>query len=283
MSALHIRNITVNEVKHGAGGVNVLSVSSGNQLLVGQPGDSQLHVYSAEGNHEASINLPNDDILRDAVWSPCGNIVYTTIKSNNVVSMSRSGNVIKRITDLFADFLSVSTDEVICLADFKNGVYQSTDDGKTWSLVIDMPAGWQCAHAIRVSTDNDKDVFWTHEVMKNDKTNRRLQVCIVDKHCSGTKVTRHNVTLPSQVTVNLQHTRLAFDGHANIFVADANNKAVYVWSVHGQYECQLLFPQHFSLQNAPKRLAVNTRNDYMYVGQFGGIIDIFKLTYKEIK
>jgi hypothetical protein len=138
-------------------------VSSEGQLLVGQYKDRQLHVYSAEGSHVTSINLLDDDTLKDAVWTPRGHIVYTAANYNNVVVMTQRGDVIAQTKTLFPACLSVSTDDVIYLADYRTGVYQSTDDGVTWSHVFKVADGWQCVHVIKVSSDSNTQVFWTAE------------------------------------------------------------------------------------------------------------------------
>jgi hypothetical protein len=81
-------------------------------------------------------------------------------------------------------------------------------------------------------------------------------VYTVDKQRVGDNVTWRDVTLPSHVTVDLQYCKLAYDGHTNMFVTDFNNKAVHVWSVSGQYVCQLLSSQQ--LMNMPQRVEQST-------------------------
>jgi hypothetical protein len=57
-----------------------------------------------------------------------------------------------------------------------------------------------------------------------------------------------------------------------------NNKAVHVWSVSGQYVCQLVSSQQ--LVSQPQRVAVDSqRGHVMYVGQRDGTVGVFELTY----
>ena len=40
-------------------------------------------------------------------------------------------------------------------------VYQSTDDGLTWTRMFNITDGWECRQVIKVSTDSNTDVLWT--------------------------------------------------------------------------------------------------------------------------
>jgi hypothetical protein len=123
-------------------------------------------------------------------------------------------------------------------------------------------------------------MFRTKEYLKSDTgERRRLRLCTVDKRQTGNKVTWHDVTLPSHVTVDLQNARLAYDGHTNIFINDFANKAMHVLSVSGQYERQLVS----QLTSEPKRVAVDSqRGHVMYVGQTEGKVSVFELTYESL-
>ena len=75
--------------------------------------------------------------LRDASWTPRGKIVFTINNSNNVVVISEVGKVITTHTQMtFPRYFSVSNGDVIFLSDLETGVYQSTADGVSWSLVF---------------------------------------------------------------------------------------------------------------------------------------------------
>jgi hypothetical protein len=256
--------------------VTAVLVSSGGQLLVGQLGERQLHVYSADCCHVTSIKLPDNDMVWDAVWTKRGNIVYCEWVRGKIVTMSQAGDVIQHTNVSMPTNPSMSTDDVIYFTSAGTSVYQSTDDGLTWSRMFTVADGWQCCQVIKVSTDSNTDVLWT---VVNSVEDWRLQVCTVDKRrAGGNNVTWRDVTLPSHVTVDLKCSRLAYDGNASILVMDNKNRAVHVWSVSGQYDRQLVSPQQ--LISHPRRVAVDTQRHVMYVGHENGTAGVFELTYE---
>ena len=92
---------------------------------------SQLFIYSREGRDLLTIITFDNDQLYDAR----GNIVYSKWNDNKVVVMSQSGKVITtNAQKINPRNLSMSNDGIIYLTDDKTGVYQSKDDGVSWSL-----------------------------------------------------------------------------------------------------------------------------------------------------
>ena len=274
-----LKNFTVDQLKGLS--VNILSVFN-DKLLVSCGVDlSQLFIYSREGRHLSTITTNDNDELWDATWTPRGNIVYTTFSSNRVVVMSESGKVITTHTQMTDPrYLSVSSDDIIYLADYMTGVYQSTDDGVSWSLVFKSTDGWHCDQVIKVTTDHSDD-FWTLE-QSNNWMNYHLRVYSVDRRRSDGNVTWRdiNVTTTDGKHIDLSgSSRLSYDGNMNIFLSDCFNKAVHVLSVNGQYHCQLLSSHH--IENNPYRLAVDKERQLLYVGQDEGVVGVFKLTYGE--
>ena len=248
------------------------------KLLFSSVGLPQLFIYSREGRHLSTITINDNDKLWDATWTPRGNIVYTTY-SNKVVVMSESGKVITTHTQMTEPrYISVSSDDIIYLADSKTGVYQSTNDGVSWSLVFKSTDGWHCYQVIKVTTDHSDD-FWTLEY--SNKKNYHLRVYSVDRRRSDGIVTWRdiNVTTTDGKHIDLSGSRLSYDGNMNIFLSDRDNKAVHVLSVNGQYHCQLLSSHHF--KNTLLRLAVDKERQLLYVGQDEGVVGVFKLTYED--
>ena len=253
-------------------GVDILSVFN-DKLLVSCGGLSQLFIYSREGRHLSTITINNNYKLCDATWTPRGNIVYTTYRNNKVNVMSESGQVITSHTQITSPrCLSVSSDDIIYLADSETGVYQSTDDGVSWSLVFKSTVGRRCRQVIKVTTDHSDD-FWTLEYSYNIKYH--LGVYSVDRRRSYDNVTWRDINV---TTTDGKH-RLSYDGNMNIFLSDYNNKAVHVLSVNGQYHCQLLSSHH--LKNMPFRLAVDKERQLLYVGQMGSVVGVFELKYEK--
>ena len=246
------------------------------KLLVSGGGLSQLFIYSREGRHLSTITTNDNDQLRDATWTPRGNIVYTTWFSNRVVVMSESGKVITTHTQMTEPrCLSVSYDDIIYLADLETGVYQSTDDGVSWSLVFKSTNRQHCKQVIKVTTDHSDD-FWTPEDIG---INYHLRVYSVDRRLSDDKVTWRDIYVPTTdgKHIDLSYSSLSYDGNMNIFLSDRYNKAVHVFSVNDEYHCQLLSSHH--IKNDPYRLAVDKKLQLLYVGQGYGVVGVFKLTY----
>ncbi len=65
----------VTGVLDGIHGVTVLSMFSSDQLIAGQEGNGQMHVFSTGGNHVKSMTVPGSYMLIDATLTPRGNIV----------------------------------------------------------------------------------------------------------------------------------------------------------------------------------------------------------------
>ena len=268
-------NFTVDQLKFWY--FSILSVFN-DKLLVSGNGRSQFFIYSREGRHFSTIRTNYYDQLYDATWTPRGNIVYTTLFSNKVVVMSESGKVITtHIQMRDPRRLSVSNDDIIYLADLKTGLYQSTDDGVSWSLVFKPTDGCHCWQVIKVTTDHSDD-FWTLQY-NSDNNNNHLRVYSVDRRRSDGNVTWRDITVTTTdgKHIDLSRSSLSYDGNMNIFLNDHDNKAVHVLSVNGQYRCQLLSLHHF--KNKPYRLAVDKERQVMYVGQVEGVVEVFKLTY----
>ena len=267
-----LQNFTVDQLKGWI--VDILSVFN-DKLLVSRFGLSQLFICSREGSLLSSITINDNDMLRNATWTPRGNIVYTTY-SNKVVVISESGKLITTHTQMTSPkYLSTSNNDIIYLADFKKGVCQSTDDCVSWSLVFKSTDGWHCWQEIKVTTDHSDD-FWTLEQSDN---NWHLRVYSVNRKRSDGNMTWRDINVPTTngKHINLSNSTLSYDGNMNIFLNDWDNKAVHVLSVNGQYHCQLLSSHHFMTK--PCRLAVDKERQLLYVGQCFSVLGVFKLTY----
>ena len=268
-------NFTVDQLE--GRGATILSLFNDKLLVRGYPLD-QLFIYSREGRRLSTVTTVNNDKLFDASWTPRGNIVYTTYDSNKVVVISESGQVITTHTQMTSPHrLSVSNDDIIYLVDYATGVYQSTDDGVSWSLVFKPADGRQCWQVIKVTTDSSDD-FWTLEKNGNSDT---LCAYSVDRGCSDGNVTRRdiNVTTADGQHINLSYSRLSYDGNMNIFLSDYYNKAVNVFTVNGQYHCQLLSSHH--IKNSPYKLALDKEHKLLSVGQRESVVGVFELKYGE--
>ena len=249
-----------------------------NKLLIGCESFNLLFVYSHEGRFLSTIKINNDNVslLIDATWTPRGNIVYTTLKTNKVVVISESGkinSVYNRMTT--PKYFSVSNENIMYLADEETGLYQSTDDAVSWNLVFKPADGWRCLQATKVTADRVVD-FWTFGRDNNDTVPYR-RVYSVDS--SNGHMTWKNINLTTQYgkDINFPYNSLSYDGNMNFFILDVAKKAVHAFSPKGQHYCQLLSSRNF--KNFPLKLAVDKERLLLYVGQQGGVVEVFKLTY----
>ena len=235
-----------------------------------------IYAYSLEAVDYLQT-VTTKDMLADVTWSPRGNIVYTTYKTKKVVVMSEFGKVIQYKLMTKPKCLSVSTDDIIYLADQEAGVYQSTDDGISWCLILNATHNWHCWQAIKVTTDSEhKHDFWTLDV-----DNKRLRLYSVGKSYRSGNVTWKDINLLSTdgKAIQLVDANLSYDGNSNIFLVDPNNFAVHVATVNGQYHHQLLSSQY--IKNLLVKATVDFETSLFFVSELGGKVSVFKLLYGE--
>ena len=270
-------SFTVEMLKSGE--IDILSVFN-DKLLVGRKNFPQLFILSQEGNHLETFTIDSDGFI-DATWTLYGNIVYTTSKSKLVMLKTLSGELIAYTQMTNPQDISVSNDGVIYLADAKAGIYQSTDDGISWNLVFKHCDGWLSRQVVKVNTDHGEE-FWVLERGNIFSKNVHLRVYgEVDKRKtlrgSSVPLKDNNLNTPDGRRINLVDSKLLYDGYNSIFLSECYNKAVHLFSVNGHYLCQLLSSCH--IKNQPYRLAMDKECQQLYVGQKGGVVDVFKLIY----
>ena len=272
MTSSHLLlNFTVDQLKK-CKGVEILSVLK-NKLLISCNHHSEFYIYDDKGNLLSIINNSSIGELLDATWTPHGNIVYTTHTDTTVMVISESGKFISKHKQMERPwYFSVSSDDVIYLVDAKAGVYRSTDNGLSWSLLFKSTSEWGCLEVIKVTT-NYGDDFWT---VKKSYANNFFRVY---KRIPNGSATWRDINYPTTVSkpIDLSGSRLSYDGAMNIFVSAKYEKAVQVLSVNGQYYRQLLSSHH--IKSLPFRLAVVKECQLMFVGQELGVVLVFKMKY----
>lgn len=234
------------------------------QLLVGHKHAIQLHVYTGEGKHVGTLNLPRYESLFDAVWTlRSDDILCLTDTRYLLVINSLSGDVIASSTSQTYDSsqLSVSPDSVIYLSHSKTGIFQSNDSGMTWSHLVKNPnSKWEYKHAIKVSTNNySADTWVIIESISISWPECWLRIYTTYKYASANQTWR-DVTVPS--SVQLGFGKLAFEGRNKIFTTDAIYHAVHMWSVNGSYVGQLV-PAFDRIKHSPISLAMNRQRQVM--------------------
>ena len=163
---------------------------------------SQLFIYSRDCHFLSTILINDSDELWDATWTPSGKIIYTTFNSKKEVIISESGKVDTTHTQMkLPRHLSVSN-AIIYLADWKTGVYQSTNGGLSWNLVLKSTTeGSHCRKVMNMTTDHSDDL-WTLE--ETNASNDRLRVYSVDKRRNNGNPTSKdaNISLPDGNQIN---------------------------------------------------------------------------------
>ena len=279
-SSEQLTKITVNQLKFKHVGILVVFKD---KLLVSSAFLTQLFIYGREGRHLSTIKTNGNDKLCDATWTPRGNILYTSKYNENVMMMSESGKKnttqILKPQGIYFYFFSVSNDKIIYVTSSDKSVYQSTDDGVSWSLVLKFTGVLTVSKVIKV-VNNYSDDFWTIAKTYDDNSYWHLRVYSVDSRRSDDNVTWRsiNVTTAYGEEIYLDHdSYLSYDGNINIFLFDSFHKAIYVLSVNEQYNCQLL-SSHY-IKDKQLSLAVDMERQLLYVGQWFGIVEVFKLTH----
>ena len=252
--------------------IYILSVFNG-KVLASKYNCPELFIYNERDNRSSTIMIDVIDGMFDAVWTPLGNIAYTTFKSGKVAVITEIGQVSTQYQLKKPIRLSVSYDNVIYVADFLAGVYQSTDDAMSWSLVFNLTDGANPIQAVKVATDFCDD-FWTL-VLYQDYT--YLRVYCTQKDNPRANVTWINVHLPMKAgkPFDLEKSSLTYDGYSNIFLSDYWNKRVYLFSTNAQYSNRLLISSDH-LQSPPTKITVD-QECLLYVGQEQDLICLFRI------
>ena len=249
--------------------VNLLS-SFNNKLLVSRKKSSKLFIYSQEGCYLSTITIDTNDKLHDAMWTPRGNIVYTTY-SFKVVVILESGKVMNCTSLSKPSRLHISNDDIIYVADADNGVYQTTNEGVSWSLTFKSPIGWKCYEVIKITSEHSDD-FWSKGIKD---TKWQIYIHSVNREGVDGSVTQSAINLPEDQKIQLEGSRLSYDNNMNIFVSDKDNNAVHMFSKNNQY--QVLLSDQIK---HPYKVHVDKDSQLLYVGEHG-VVKVFQLIYCE--
>ena len=271
-------NFTVKEIKKDSY-FTIISAYNG-KLLVSchYYCDTKLFIINSEDRNLVTI-ITTEASLYDATWTPRAKIVYTTVNSKKVVVISETGQVIVSHSQMAEpQHLSVSNDDIIYLADYKTGVYQSTDDGVSWSLVFNATDNaWHCVQAIKVFSNHGDD-FWTLEVA-NDKYTYRLRVYSINYKNSIVDVAWSDVNVITRDGANIYltyHSKLTYGGKMNIFLTESGIQNIHIFSVTSRHHCHALFdpPRYY-----PNRLAVDKEQKLLYLGLNEGLVEVYSLAH----
>ena len=243
------------------------------KLLVGHYRGKSIIMYNDTGNYIDTIALSANgkQILYDAVWGRFEHIIVAngTANSVQVYSISQK-NIIKETQMKKPSKFSVFNTSIL-LADNEDGVFQSTDDGITWSHVFQIPdntAGWQCWQVMRADTKEIADNYW---VLEKNKALFRLRI-YTSKKLKASDVDVNNY-------VNLLNTNMAFDGKSAVLLCDYNKSAVHIFSANGEHQRQLIADNNDGLIENPWRLYIDRNKKLFYIGMGSNVLKIYTLTY----
>ena len=252
------------------------------RLLVSAYRNSFVYVYNNEGVRLDTINVT--DQREDASWTPRGNIVYTTLDGFKVVTLTSKGALISSTKMAYPNQFTMSTNGNIYLGNGEDGVYQSADDGLTWSKVFRSSDKWVVMQAIAVKSENEGTDFFTLEYL-NDVSwvfnpKYRIRLYMLNKQHSGLTWRDVIIASPNGRQLDIYSIdALTYDNRMNIFMCDTTNNTINIYSVltNQLYELELLLP----LKSTDKllRLAIDTKQQMLYVLQKTSTVSIFKLTY----
>jgi hypothetical protein len=286
VSAKHIRTFYVTMKYNVIASIFFLSASHRRKLLlVGDKLSTKVSLFTAEGEHAATVDLPFSDQLSDAAWIPIkDNIVYTNALGTNACVMSVTGDLIARTRNYLPttkpSYISVSSDDISYIALGYNGIILSTDDGVTWTRLQPSPNGTP-AYAIKVSTANHTaDELW---VLENQLTsfNYRLRTYKIDLQSGDILVnsSRDFAQFHSAASEN-DIFKLVYDGNKNVYVWSISSaKSVSVMSVNGDYVCRTFLYLDTVRAIPIQSLAVNKQRDYLYLGMLQGYVGVYSLSY----
>ena len=271
-----IFSLTFLQLKYYA--VDILSIFN-ETLLFGRSFSSELFISSWDGVPMATITINDTGKLSIATWTPRGNIVYATQPSEKVVTISAYGKVItsNKIAQPLA--LSVSKDNFTYLVTLQKGIYQSADDGLSWSFLFKLNEKWLCIQFIKVINKYTDD-FWMLETRENNKfkLNHFSVYSVIKKYSVSFKQCRNiNINTTLGRHANFIQSRLSIDSNNNIFISDYSNNTVHLLSIGIQCRSQLL--SSLSINGRPLSLAVDSTHNRLYVGKNGGLVDVFDLSY----
>ena len=224
----------------------------------------------------------------DVVWTPRGNMTYTTMESKTVVKILESGKVVTYTQMLNPFCLSVSYDDIIFLVDWKAGIYQSTDDGDSWSLVFRLNQGGLFIQFFKLrnshQTDEEQVYHKTNDFLALEISQPSFNLCIYNMDKGGHKgnvtwrTVNFNTTSGRQIDLRFSH--IFYDNYQYIFMTDYVYRMVHVLTTNGTYHSQFLSSAY--IKNKPMKLIVDSANHLLFVGQEKGAVAVFKLIFTEM-
>ena len=243
----------------------------------------ELFIYSVDGHFMYNITITEDvGLLGDAIWTFRGNIIVSAGYTNRVARLSESGKVLNILSNIKDPVgLSISSDGKIYLAARANGIYQSTNDGISWTLSFQLTDGFQFWYVAIVATEYGDD-FWSLGIddKRLDGASNNLGLRIFSVKATGGNVTWRDLTFKEAIgrPIDFGISRLLYDDIGNIFASEFAPRNIHVLSANGLYRTNLL--SFYGFAKPPTSMALDCVQQKLYVGQEEGVVSLFNLTYE---
>ena len=256
---------------------NVFSLFNG-KLLIGRGCFNYLMIYDHNGNFLSTLSIYPTTLgeeLIDATWTPQGFILYAT-SMHKIVRMTDTGTEVKNSHFSEPNRFTISDDNIIYLSCGYRGVFQSIDDGVHWIHIVTKAKDWACMYAIKIACDNDYELWikvhqyqtarlraykFINGSVLNEGVWKEIDVNISDTEINGT----------------VTHYSIAYDGNKNIIIGAIDQKTIYVFSVTGYFQFQLLSSNQ--IEHVPNKVVVDRKRLRMYVLQDKNTVGVFQLFY----
>ena len=270
------KTLTIGPMKNEC--VNILSFHE-DKLLAGCAELNELFIYDLDTESLLmTIKLPKScDKLCDAVWSFDCNIFCTCDKQTFLLL---GGEVIKVDSLIDPRCLYVNQSHVL-LADYVNGIFVWRREYKDWinSSVYNKNNGdyhpWQV-----LLIEGTENILYTRNavflcVEFDSKKQCRLQKYVFSAY-KGIEETKTIILKTNRNKIlDVSKTSIAVDAYCGIFVADCTTNGVYLFSLDGEFKCQLL--SDTDGLNRPCKIALYTERKLLYIGQQNGEVHVFQM------
>ena len=255
LSSTLLNSFTLHDMKFSS--ITILSFFN-YQLLVGEYKQT-FFIFNQNMKHIRTIHTKycaDSSLIRDAIWTPKGDILYAQSQCNKVYLISDYDAFITANTVTDPRKFSIF-DNNIYLADYYSGVYQSTDDGFTWTLILKSANEGHFCQAIKIIADS-YSYFWTLEMLQEVTY---LQVYRADTRNADSTETFINTNLnrPFQTIVE-GNSQIWYDGRTFVFAGKSMIQGFQVYSLNGEYRFTLL-PSENKLHSKPNYTIMSVTMD----------------------
>ena len=250
-------------------------------IFIGRTNSTKLSVY--DGNN---LEYLRDQSLHDGVQPidvkmlQNGNLLCLSEQSKRVVLMTQTSRFIKQACFDFPVHCFISKTNVIYLANSRDGIYKSADDGMSWNQVFCSPDRAHCYRIIVISSvEEAHNIYWVCE-NKGDRNYRLREYYFVSQQNGEIALRYNDISLAyfdknNNTLKSIRPTCLAYDDGDYIYLCDRRENAVHVFNVKNKTRSLLLTSQ--DKLDSPRSLAIDEERKRLYVGQNNGQVMLFSL------